>query len=121
MACTLILRNRRHAIRQHSESERAWRDICEGLAFLWYHCNGSGVQLQVWRVRIFRECLNLSDDSKQERHQGTGMTSWKITWSFARRRRQLGASEPAQGGVFQSGDQGHGESKPTPKRWLCYG
>jgi hypothetical protein len=32
----------------------------------------AGVQLQVWRVRIFRECLNLSDDSKQERHQSTG-------------------------------------------------
>jgi hypothetical protein len=76
----------------------------------------------MWRVRIFRGCLNLSEDLKQERHQGTGNDKLENHRELCEKKAATRSERTRnQGGVFQPGDQGDEESKPMLGRWLCYG
>ena len=70
---------------------------------------------------FFYGCLNLSEDSKQERHQGTENDKLENHMKLCEKKAATWSERTRnQWGVFRSGDQRDGESKPMLGRWLCY-
>jgi hypothetical protein len=54
-----------------SRKEHGWT-LARELVFLWYYCNGRRSTIAGVVGKNFCGYLNLSEDSKQETHQGTG-------------------------------------------------